>query len=233
MKYRENTRLEVEIALSPPAYGFWNGGRPDVAHRPDDWGEQRWIPLSEIPVVNQIHTRAHRSQIFHLELRNRYLDNGYDDYPVEVVHDVEHDAYYLWDGRYRHEAAEGLCEAILANVLQGTKDDASWLAFTMGNRIKRDRRRRGKIGWMPLSNADKRFQMEQAILHPYAQGMPIYKVQERVGVSIHTAYEGLRALRRSGLVGWRGDRLKHNFVIGHAITTVPFDETTLDKKWRI
>ena len=224
MKYRENTRLEVEIALSPPACGFWNAGRPDVVHRPDDWGEARWIPVSQIPSTAVLQSRMTSSQLFHLELRSRYRNNGYDDYPIDVVHDTETNRYYLWDGLHRHEAAEGVCEAILANVVRGTKLDASWLAYTMGNRIKRDRRRRGTIGWMPLTNDDKQFQIRCAFLHPYAQGMPIYKVQDRVGVSIRTAYAVLRLLRRLDLVAWSGDRLKHNFVIGHEIATVPLDK---------
>ena len=204
-------------ALEPPPCGFWNGGRPDVVPRPADWGEERWISLEAIDVRNAVQTRCKTSQKFFMELRYRYRQHGYNDYPVDVVRDTETDEFFLWDGRYRHEALRGLSDTILATVVPGNKLDASWLAFTLGNRIKRDRRKRGSIGWMPLTNDDKRFQMQEAFLHPYAQGMPIYKLRGYVGVSVRTAFESLRLLRKRDCVTWRGERLKDNFCIGHDI----------------
>lgn len=100
--------------------------------------------------------------------------------PIEVVWDGQN--YWLWDGFHRKRAAEqaGLTE-IDAHVIEGTLEDAQWLALS-ANRTHGMRR----------SNEDKRRAVELALRHPRAteefkkaQKINYSTIAEHCGVSVN------------------------------------------------
>lgn len=94
--------------------------------------------------------------------------------PIEVVFDGQ--GYWVWDGFHRAKAAK-IAEIleILANVQNGTKQDAQWLALS-ANRAHGLRR----------TNADKKRTVELALEHPNAINKSLREIADHCGVSYQT-----------------------------------------------
>jgi len=155
---------------------------------------ERNVLVNLIPPANRINYRSQTDQRFLLELRDRFRENGYDDYPVEVVHDVESDVYYLWDGNHRIEASEmAHLDMIPANVTEGTYKDAVRLALTESNKLQRRNRAAA------LSSDDLQNCAELALQEDFTEEMTRKEVATALSISLGTIDRALRELRNKNI----------------------------------
>lgn len=113
------------------------------------------------------------------------MKSGTEFPPIEVVFDGQN--YWVWDGFHRGKAAKlAQVSQIAANVQNGTKQDAQWLALS-ANRSHGLRR----------SNEDKRRTVELALEHPKAARLSDREIASHCGVHFTTVNNYRRELKLS------------------------------------
>jgi len=99
------------------------------------------------------------------------MSNGNPFPPIEVVFDGE--SYWMWDGFHRLEAAKKISLTSLdANVTEGIRQDAEWLALSAN-----------KGHGLHRSNEDKRRSVKLALQHPNGKEASARFIAEWCGVS--------------------------------------------------